>query len=187
MKFTRESWIFVTGKAGYGKTVFIKEHIKKLPLNIAYLYDFNRNDYQEFKENQNLWNVETGSQKETEKFMDLVYNHGNCFTVFDEADNYFLYPSEKIRRFVNTARNRGIGAMVNAKRAKSIQPVYRNRFTHLILFNVSIPEDIRYLEDWAGVPKGEFKILKRLKIGEHLNIDLEKSLIVKEKPLKLKQ
>jgi hypothetical protein len=177
MKFNRESWIFVTGQAGSGKTYWIKEHIKHMPKGSCCIYDFNRNDYQEFSIKQNYWQVQTGSQTETEDFMNLVYAHGNTFCVFDEADNYFLYPSEEIRKFVNTARNRGIGAMVNAKRAKAIQPVYRNRFTHLILFRVSMPEDIRYLEQWVGCEKGRLDILRNLGVGQHIEVDLMKNTI----------
>lgn len=177
MKFNRESWIFLTGQAGSGKTYWMKEHLKNLPKNICCIYDFNRNDYQEFAKNQYLWNVQTGSQAETEKFLNQVYKNGNLFCVFDESDNYFDYPSEEIRKFVNTARNRGIGAMVNAKRAKSIKPVYRNRFTHLVLFRVSIPEDIKYLEQWAGVEKGTLEKLRNLKTGQHIICDLQTSTI----------
>ena len=187
MKFKRESWVFVTGQAGSGKTIWIKEHIKKIPKNLCCIYDFNRNDYQEFEKIQNLWNVESGSQIETEEFMDRVYTNGNLICVFDESDNYFSYPSENIRKFVNTARNRGIGAFVNAKRAKAIQPVYRNRFTHLVIFRVTIPEDIKYLESWAGAQKGEFELLRSLKTGEHIVVDLEHSEISEiQAPLRLK-
>lgn len=177
MKFNRESWIFVSGMAAHGKTYWILEHLRHIPKNACCILDYNRNDYQEFIKNQHVWNVQTGSQKEIETFMNTVYKQGNMFTVFEEGDCYFLYPSEDIRKFVNTARNRGIGAFVSCKRAKSIQPVYRNRFTHLVLFRTSLPEDIRYLEQWVGVPKGGLDHLKNLKVGQHVICDLITSTV----------
>lgn len=186
MKFNRESWVFVTGKAGYGKTIWIKEHLKRMPPYSVCIFDFNRNDYQEFIKNQNYWPVESGSQHETENFLNTVYAAGNSMVILDESDNYLLYPSENIRKFVNTARNRGIGAIVNAKRAKSIKPVYRNRFTNLVLFHVSIPEDINYLEQWAGVEKDTLAALRKLEIGEHILINLNDSTVSEiQKPIKI--
>lgn len=187
MNFNRESWIFITGQAGFGKTIWIKEHIRKMPPYSCCIFDFNRNDYTEFIKNQNYWQVESGSQHETEQFLDTVYAVGNTTVILDESDNYLLYPSEKIRKFVNTARNRGIGAFVNAKRAKAVKPVYRNRFTDLILFHIAIPEDIRYLEEWAGVEKRRLEVLRDLQNGEYITVDLTNSIISEiHKPIKIR-
>ncbi len=183
MKINREGWLFVTGQADMGKTFWIKRHLEAIPKDRAYIYDFNRNDYQEFKNTQNLWNVNYASQKEIEQFLKIVYGKGNCFTVLEEADNYLLYPSDFIRQFVNTARNRGIGCIVNAKRAKAVQPVYRTRFTHLVLFRCIIPEDIDYLESWAGTGKGSLALLRGLEQGQHVIIDLTHQQISEVKKL----
>lgn len=183
MKIERENWIFCVGKAGYGKSYFIRKHLEKLPALKAYILDFNANDYQEFSQSQNIWNVKEGSQEEIEKFMRLVYTKGNCFTVFEEADNYFFYETVMIRRFVLTARNRGIGAIVSAKRAKAIKPIYRNRFTHLILFHCDIEEDIRYLEAWCGHGKKSLDCLKTLSVGEYISVDLENHSMEKHEPI----
>lgn len=172
MKIDRESWVFITGQADSGKTYWIKEHLKAFPDGKVYIYDFNRNDYQEFIKIQNIWQVEYASQKEIEAFLRIVYERGNCFTILEEADNYLLYPSDFIRQFVNTARNRGIGCIVNAKRAKAVQPVYRTRFTHLVLFRCIIPEDLEYLESWSGTGKGSLGFLRNLEQGEHVIVDL---------------
>lgn len=182
MKIKRESWIFVTGQADAGKTYWIKKHLEVFPAGKVYIYDFNRNDYQEF-ENQNIWNCTYASQAEIEEFLKIVYKKGNCFTVLEEADNYLLYPSDFIRQFVNTARNRGIGCIVNAKRAKAVQPVFRTRFSHLVLFRCIIPEDIEYLESWAGTGRGSLEILRKLEQGEHVIVDLNHSEISEVKKL----
>lgn len=171
MKYSISDWIAVIGQANAGKTYWISHHIEKIPDSKLYIYDFNNNDYQDFKKAQ-LWNVQEGSQEEIEKFMKIVYTRGNAFTVLEEADNYLLFPSNFIRRFVNTARNRNIGAMVSCKRAKSIQPVYRNRFSHLIVFRTTVPEDIEYMEKWAGVPRGNFDCIRTLEQGEFIHCNL---------------
>jgi hypothetical protein len=173
MKIKREDWIFITGQADSGKTYWIKAHLKEFPKDKAFIYDFNRNDYQEFIPSQNLWQVTNGNQKEIEQFINYPYKKGNCYVVLEEADNYLLYPSEKIRKFVNTARNRGVGCMVSAKRAKACQPVYRTRFTHLVLFRCTIPEDIEYLESWAGTGKGSLGFIRSLDQGQHVIVDLQ--------------
>ncbi len=172
MKINRENWIFISGMADTGKTYWIIQHILHMPNNICYIYDFNRNDYQQFKNSQYVWDVDFASQGEIEDFMHLVYEKGNSFTVFEEADNYFMFPSDFLRQYVNTARNRGIGAIVSAKRAKSIKPVYRNRFTHIVLFRTLVPEDIEYMEQWAGTGKDSLQFVRNLEQGEHVVIDL---------------
>ena len=183
MIINRESWIFVTGQADTGKTYWIKEHLKTFPRNKVYIYDFNRNDYQEFAKTQHLWQVNFASQREIEEFLHIVYNQGNCFCILEEADNYLLYPSDFIRQFVNTARNRGIGCIVNAKRAKACQPVYRTRFTHLVLFRCIIPEDVEYLESWAGTGRGSLSMLRGLEQGQHVIVDLTHQEISEVKKL----
>lgn len=183
MKIDREDWIFCTGKSGYGKTFFIKKHIEAIPQGRAYILDFNCNDYQEFLKNQNLWNVRFGTQEEIEEFMKIPYGQGNCFCVLEEADNYLYYETGMVRRFVLTARNRGIGAFVSAKRAKAVKPVYRNRFTHLILFHNDLSEDIAYLENWAGYDRGRLEYLRKLQVGEHVIIDMTKNTISDVKKL----
>lgn len=196
MRINRESWLFVTGQAGQGKTDWIKKHLRAIPAGRAYIYDFNRNDYQEFVKSQNIWMVDYANQKEIEHFLRAVYSIGNCFTVLEEADNYLLYPSDFIRQFVNTARNRGIGCMVNAKRAMAVQPVFRTRFTNLVLFRCIIPEDIAYLEKWAGTGKGSLEFLHSIgctcetpdnctcgKVGEHVVVNLAHQKISEVKKL----
>ncbi|NJD76273.1 MAG: hypothetical protein FIB08_04150 [Candidatus Methanoperedens sp.] len=172
MKINRENWIFVTGKAGAGKTFWIKKHMEAIPPEMLYIYDYNQSDYQKFK-SANLWNVQYGSQSEIEEFLKIVYAQGNCMAILEESDNYFQYPSEILRRFVNTARNRGIGSIVNAKRAKSIKPVFRTRFNYLILFQNTLSDDIKYLEEWVGIDKGGLEILRTLKTGEHIILNLD--------------
>jgi len=176
MLIKSDDWIFVTGQAGSGKTFWMKEHIKKFPPGTCYIYDFNSNDYQEFK-NQYVWSVQQASEEEFEDYLKIIYGKGNCFCIMDESDNYLQFPSRFISQFVNTARNRGIGAIVNAKRSMAIRPVYRNRFTHLVLFRCIIPEDIDYLEKWSGTGRGSLQLLKNLDVGQHVIVDLQKSEI----------
>lgn len=176
MNIKSNDWVFVTGQADSGKTYWMKAHIKKFPVGECYIYDFNSNDYQEFNK-QWVWSVQQASQEEFEEYLKIVYSKGNCFCIMDESDNYLEFPSQFIRQFVNTARNRGIGAIVNAKRAMAVKPVFRNRFTHLVLFRCIIPEDIDYLEKWAGTGRGSLQHLKTLGQGYHVIIDLQKQEI----------
>jgi hypothetical protein len=172
MKIKREDWIFITGQANTGKTFWISRHIETFPKESVYILDYNGNDYQGFIPTQHVWNVKTGTQQEIERFLKIVYNRGNCYTVLEEADNYLLQPTDFIRQFVNTARNRGIGAMVNAKRSMAVQPVFRTRFNYIVIFRTPIPEDIEYLEKWVGTGKGSLGFIKHLEDRQHVIADV---------------
>lgn len=188
MNVKGHDWVFVAGMAGHGKTIFIREHVKKIPKSKNYILDYNVNDYQDLEGRANIWDVEIGTPEEVEQFMRIVYEQGNCFVTLEEADNYISEPNQFIKRFVNTARNRGIGAFVNCKRCKSIPPVYRNRFTHLVIFKTNLPEDLDYLAGWAGLPKKDSIIHREapnLKIGEHLIVDMFSHEVTKHSPIKI--
>ena len=77
--------------------------------------------------------------------------------------------------------------MVNAKRAKSIPPVYRNRFNVLVIFKTLLPEDIEYLSKWAGLPPEQARIFEhdvsRLEQGEHIIINLDNHTYEKMRPI----
>lgn len=184
MRFNRETSLCCLGKAEAGKTRFLIEHIKKLPVDSAYIFDFNANDFREFEKTQNLWLNESGSIQEFEKFLNIAYGKGNCMVVMEEADNYLSSDTPIIKRFVTTARNRGIGMMVSCKRAKSILPQYRARFTHLILFHNDLIDDIQYIQEWIGIKHEKDKAMQFEKTlrglalkGEFIEVDLVNSAI----------
>jgi len=169
-------WIFVTGKAGVGKTYLINALIPEIKRKI-YIFDYNQTDYIQHVRRAEIWQNQTGRVSEFEQFLKLVYGKGNCFVILEEADTYLRNPSPFVTQFVNTARNRGIGAIVTGKRAKSIPPIFRTRFNHLLLFRSTLPDDIEYLEDWAGTGKGSLELLRNLKTGEFIGINLDKQRI----------
>lgn len=188
MKLNQHDWLFIAGKAGHGKTVWIREHLKKIPKEKNYVLDYNVNDYQDLEKYCQIWDVEIGTPEEVEQFLRLTYEKGNCFVTLEEADNYISEPNHFIKRFVNTARNRGIGCMVNCKRPKSIPPVFRNRFTKLIIFKTDLPEDLDYLASWAGLESKNSIIHQQapnLKVGEHLIVDMFSHEVTKETPIKI--
>ena len=169
-------WIFVTGKAFTGKTFWIKAHLEKLPkTRKAYIYDFNHEYVQDYRKSKNIqvWPVRRGTQEEIEQFVGMSYQEGNNTTVLSESDNYLSMNSPALVAFVTTGRNRGINAIVDAKRPKSVKPAYRGRFNHLILFETQLPEDIEYIEKWTGSGKGSMEILKTLKQGEFIQVNLD--------------
>lgn len=190
MKIKSDDWIFVTGKANSGKTFWVKEHLRAIAREIRgenslLIFDYNVNDYQEFipLKSIGVWNNQSGLVKETDEFIEMVYKKGNCFVVLEEADNYLNAPSVVCERFVNTARNRGIGCVVIGKRAKAVKPIYRTRFNYLVLFRNTLPDDIEYLEEWAGTGKGSLKELRKLEQGEHLIVNLDTGEIEKHAPI----
>jgi hypothetical protein len=167
-------WILVTGKAFTGKTHFIREHMKVIPkTRRVYIYDFTA-EYGDLasKKNFGVWQVRRGTQTEIEEFTGRIYNEGNCTVVMSESDNYLQMNSPVLLAFVTTGRNRGINAIIDAKRPMSVKPAYRGRFNHLILFQTTLPDDIEYLEDWTGSGKGSLQKLTTLKQGEYLHVNL---------------
>lgn len=172
MKINAHDWLFLTGKAGAGKTYWERAHAKKIPQRRLFILDYNVSDYQDFK-NCNIWNMQSGEPWEVDKFLKIVYQQGNVFTILSEADNYLRNPSPLMTRYVNTARNRGIGCMMDAKRAKSVRPEFRTRFNKLILFKNTLSDDIEYLEAWAGTGRGSLDMLRTLDTGDHIIVDLD--------------
>lgn len=177
MNILHDDWVLTIGQAGSGKTTFICQHIRAIPPDKAFILDYNHNDYTEFHDKYNTWLPTSGSKAEMVRFLKVVYNQGNCFVILEEADNYLGFSSTFIERFVNTARNRGIGAIVSAKRAKSVRPVFRNRFTHLILFRTTLKDDIKYISEWAGVDESELEHIRNLDVGYFVHVDLVTSVI----------
>lgn len=183
MRLKSNSAVFITGKKGTGKTHWIREHLKVIPPDRLYIFDFNCNDYQDQTSRAHVWNYEGAGVPEACDFMNTVYTIGNCYAVLEEADNYLRTKDRSVVRFVSTARNRGIGFMVNAKRAHSVIPDYRTCFNYLVLFHVDLPEDIDYLEKWAGTGPGSLAKLRELSLGEHIIVDLDHQTISDVKKL----
>jgi len=175
MKIKSNDFIFVTGKANTGKTFWIKGHLKAIPKNRpVVIYDFNQEFTEETKKaGMGVWLVQRGTTAEAEDFVQMAYNAGNCTVVLSESDNYLRAPSPVIKAFVTTGRNRGINAIVDAKRPMSVPPDYRGRFNKLVLFRTTLPDDIEYLEKWAGTGKGSLQLLTTLEQGEFVIIDTD--------------
>lgn len=177
MRIKGHDWIFTTGKAGAGKTFWERAHAVKIPGDRLYILDYNCSDYQDQINRANVWNVSSGEPWEIDKFLSLVYKAGNCFSILSESDNYLRAPSPMMTRYVNTARNRGIGCMMDAKRAKSVRPEFRTRFDYLVLFRNTLQDDIDYLEQWAGTGRGSLSLLRSLDTGQHVIVDTNRQEI----------
>ncbi|MCK5433228.1 MAG: hypothetical protein KAJ03_10805 [Gammaproteobacteria bacterium] len=190
MNVQHDDFVFLTGQANTGKTTWANEHIRYIVAKIGdrfYILDYNQYDFVEFHETASVWIVRSGSKREIDEFLRRVYDAGNCFCMLEEADNYLPVDTPFIRRFVNTARNRGIGAIVSAKRAKSVRPVFRNRFTHLIIFRTTLSDDIEYLEEWSGADKGSLSHVRNLGQGYFVQVDLITSEIQKPQKLNIRK
>jgi len=170
MKINAGEWIFISGQAGYGKT-WIAKQLTNLYLQkgfTVFILDYTLKDYREFEQHSNTiyFAPEKGTFREIEDFIECVYETGNCIVVLDEADNYLSKKSDVISRFVTTARNRNIGAIVIAKRPKAIKPEFRTRFNKAIIFRTKLKEDKDYLKDWWLIEKGNLRNLNYLGVGE---------------------
>ena len=171
MKLTRESAILVTGMRGGGKTFWIKKHLSIFPNDSLYIYDYNQNDYQEFIKTQNVWNNQFSTKAEFDEFLYIPYSRGNCTVVMEEADQYLkISGTDFCKHFVGTARNRGIGFICNTKRPFGINPDFRSAFDRVIIFHTNDPEDIKYLEKWAGRELTQISTLA-LK-GEYIEVNM---------------
>ena len=183
MKLNSRDFVFVCGKAYTGKTHWIRAHIAKVPKSRqVFIYDFTA-EYTDFAKSKNIdiWQVKRGTADEIESFSSIAYNQGNCTVIMSESDNYLQMNSPVLLALVTTGRNRGINAIVDAKRPMSVKPAYRGRFNHLILFQTTLPEDIEYLEKWTGTGKGSLSQLSELQQGEfiHFNANTQELSAVK--------
>lgn len=168
------SFVAVTGKAEVGKTTFAKAVIPLIPARKLCIYDFN-GDYTEYRERcGEYYRVRYGKEWEAADFMRRIYNKGNIFAVFDECDLYFTNANDFLKQFVVTLRNRVGGALCIFKRSKSIRPDIRSRFDFLVVFQTSLPEDIKYIAEWTGYDPRELEFLKTLGKGEFVVFDIRK-------------
>jgi len=175
MKIRSDQAIAVCGKKKMGKTTWIKKHLEAVPAERLYILDYNQNDYQDLIPRlgaDHVWNYEGGGQGECEDFMNAVYGIGNAFVVLEEGDNYLHRKTPSVTRFVTTIRNRGSGHIDNFKRAMSVLPDFRGAYDTLVLFQCTVPEDLVYLEKWAGTGDGSLQHLRSLGVGEHVIVDL---------------
>lgn len=185
MKWNSRDWVFVTGKAFTGKTYFIRKHIESIPKSrYVMIYDFT-NEYSDFavKKHIGVWTVTRGTQEEIDEFLSMAYKRGNCTVILSESDNYLYMPSPVMLAFVTTGRNRGINAIVDAKRPMSVKPAYRGRFNKMALFQTTLPADIEYIEDWTGQGRDSFLMLKTLEQGEYIEADLDNQTVSEVKRL----
>ena len=175
MKMNSRDFVFVTGKAFTGKTHFIRAHIDAIPPSRpVYIYDFTY-EYGDLvkKKNVAVYQVMTGSPREIEEFAGHVYDRGNNTTILSESDNYLQSTAPILLALVTTGRNRGINVIVDAKRPMSVRPAWRGRFNRLIMFQTTLPDDIEYLEEWAGTGPGSLAKLRELKQGEFIEFNLD--------------
>jgi hypothetical protein len=175
VKINSRDWVFVTGKAYTGKTHWIRAHLAVVPeTRPVCIYDFTA-EYKDLAQQKNMaiFAVQRGNAEEIGIFANHVYNLGNCTVILSEADNYLRMNQPVLLALVTTGRNRGINAIVDAKRPMSVRPEYRGRFNHLVLFQTTLPDDIDYLEQWAGTGKGSLEILRDLEQGEHIHINTD--------------
>ena len=174
MLIRQDKWYYVTGKAGFGKTYWIKAHLRKIPQDLLWILDFNGNDYLEFKRaHRYTFKV----PEEIDDFLDMAYRQGDCFVVLGDCDSYIRKNemSQIKKMFVNTARNRRIGAIFDAKRAFNLPPDIRGRVNMSVLFRKTELKDIVSEEEWRGESRGFFDILRNLQVGENMVYDHETS------------
>lgn len=197
---------FVVGKAGYGKTTFVREYIVEIPASELWVFDFNKYDYAMLRNTEaKLWENQTGTPEEAQEFIEAAYSkkddmydpkcvphQGWTFVVLEEADNYLPKKLPGITRFVNTARNRAIGFLASAKRAKSVPPLYRTRFDFIVVFHTTLPEDIEYIGEWIGIYEDKEqmsmldKLLRGLGKGEYIICDTNSGDVLGPYKLKLR-
>jgi len=174
MLIRQDRWYCVSGKAGFGKTYWIKAHLRKIPQDLLWILDYNGNDYVEFKKAHRFtFKV----PEEIDDFLDKAYRQGDCFVVLGDCDSYIRKNEMSMTKkmFVNTARNRRIGAIFDAKRVFNLPPDVRGRINEAVLFRKTEIKDIVAHEEWAGESRGYFDVLRNLQVGENLIYDFDSS------------
>lgn len=186
MKISQEKWYIVTGKAGFGKTYWIRAHLRKIVRSgiKVFILDFNGDDYTEFKKYKNVVWTQTRIAGEVDDFIWKAYAEGNCVVVLGDCDSYIRVRelSEKKQMFFNTGRNRNICAIFDAKRVFNLPPNVRGRINIGVLFHKTESKDIQALEEWAGEDRGFFAGLRDLGVGEYVVYDFDNSELMPVQP-----
>jgi hypothetical protein len=94
------------------------------------------------------------STKELPAFLDLVYETGNLWVVFEEVNLKGLgnlwSPDSTFIDIVNFGRNRGISMICVAKRPAQVTRDLTSQADVIISFRQDEPRDIQYLKDFCG-------------------------------------
>lgn len=172
MRFTSDDAILIIGKRKTGKSTLAKILIGLITSEL-WIFDYCF-DYSRFKAKCRVYyNIKYGDAGEAATFMRRAYHRRNCFIIFDEADNYFTPGNTFLTRFMTTCRNWGIGFIAICKRTKAILPSVRASINYIIAFRITMPEDIKYLEEWLEYPSGYLKFLMGLQLGEFVVFDVD--------------
>lgn len=164
------------GSKMQGKSTLADQLLQYVPPRKRCIYDFTGffSKYQDPQKSLYYYRVKYGAVWEAQTFMEIVYDLGNCFTVFDEADLYFKSDNDMLETFLVTDRNRLGGAFVICKRPFAITPQARAQLNKIISFNQKLPNDIQYMSKLTGQPyEMLIKILPFLAPGQHVVFDMD--------------
>jgi len=178
MIIKQPKWYMVTGRPGSGKTYWIRAHLRTIPQSMLHILDYNGNDYQEFKQADRCIAKVT---EDIDDFLWRTYRKGNCVVVLGDCDSYIRVNemSQIKKTFINTARNRGITCILDAKRVKNLPLDVRGRVNYSVIFQKTEDKDIQAHEEWACESKGFFNGLRKLRVGEHVVYDHDVSQLMK--------
>lgn len=106
------------------------------------------------------------SREDFDRFMATCWDKGNIYIAVDEAERYFkgkkaLTPySAKI---VNTGRHRNIGLLLITRRIAELNKTAFGLSDTVIMFQMFLPNDIRYIKEFFGDRAEELKDLPRFR------------------------
>jgi len=93
------------------------------------------------------------SKEDFDRFMSICWDRGNLFVCVDEAERYFRVKhilTEFSAKVVNTGRHRNIGLLIITRRLAELNKTAFGLSETAILFQMFLPNDIRYIKDFYG-------------------------------------
>lgn len=159
-----------------GKSTLARQILDFVPPMKRAIYDFTGffKEYAAPGKSLYYYRVRYGEMWEAETFMETVYNLGNCFVIFDEADLYFDEKNHFLQTFLVTIRNRLGGAFVICKRPFAITTETRSLVNKIICFRIKSPHEIAHIAKITGQPVSKLmEILPFLQPGQHVVFDMD--------------
>ncbi|MBC8520977.1 MAG: AAA family ATPase [Methanomicrobia archaeon] len=152
----------IAGMRGSGKTTLAREILRQIKGDkIVYdpMHEYNK---------KISFRPKSDSLKSFDGFLKWAWKRGNIFICIDEAERYFPLKKTMLQyafKTVNTGRHRNIGLLVITRRIAELHKTVFGLSNTIILFQMFLPNDIRYLleffpdaEKLRHIPKFQYEI-----------------------------
>jgi DNA helicase HerA-like ATPase len=142
----------ILGKTGSGKTFLVKKMIKKWVLANKKVVIFNpTNEIFEYGE----------PYSERENFYNACMKKGKKYMVVNESPMLLKHDKNLFDTFITKARHYGMMILLVQRPAVVFTPTLISQCSHIIIFKLSLKDDLKRIKNNFGIDEKEVKDLKK--------------------------